>query len=47
VPMSVAAVAEAVQAGSFVDFPQRQGFYTNHAISDRALNTHLAGQGEG
>jgi nucleoside-diphosphate-sugar epimerase len=46
VPMSVAAVAEAVQAGSFVDFPVRQGFYTNHAISDRALNVHLAGQGD-
>jgi nucleoside-diphosphate-sugar epimerase len=47
VPMSVAAVAEAVQAGSFVDFPERLGFYTNHAISDRALRTLLAEGGEG
>ena len=46
VPMSVAAVTEAVQAGSFVDFPDRPGFYTNHAISDRALNLHLAEQGD-
>lgn len=47
VPMSVAAVAEAVRVGSFVDYPERPGFYTNHEISDRALSVHLAGEGVG
>ena len=45
--MSVAAVAEAVRVGSFVDYPERPGFYTNHEISDRALEVHLAGEGVG
>jgi nucleoside-diphosphate-sugar epimerase len=38
VPMSVAAVAEAVQAGAFVDYEARRGFYTNHTISERAID---------
>ena len=42
VPISVAAVAEAVQAGAFVDYAERLGFYTNHAISPRVLDAHLA-----
>ena len=47
VPVSVAAVAEAVQAGAFVDFPDRLGFYTNHTISPRAFDAHAAGEGDG
>lgn len=47
VPISVAAVAEAVQAGAFVDYPDRLGFYTNHTISPRALDGHPAGEGDG
>jgi nucleoside-diphosphate-sugar epimerase len=47
VPMSVAAVAKAVQAGAFVDFDARPGFYTNHTISDRGLGGHSAGDGAG
>ena len=47
VPTSVAAVAEAVRVGSFADYPERPGFYTNHEISDRALEAHLAGEGVG
>ncbi|MFN8113677.1 MAG: NAD(P)-dependent oxidoreductase [Solirubrobacterales bacterium] len=46
VPVSVAAVAEAVQAGAFVDYPDRLSFYTNHTISPRALDAP-AGEGEG
>src|SRR5262249_20426816 len=34
VPVSVAAVAEAVQAGAFADFDSRRGFYTNHTIAE-------------
>jgi nucleoside-diphosphate-sugar epimerase len=45
VPMGVAAIAEAVRVGSFVDLPERPGFYTNHEISGRALNAQLAGEG--
>lgn len=37
VPRTVAALAEAVAAGAYVDFPARPGFYTNHAISERFL----------
>lgn len=37
VPGSVAALARAVEAGAYVDFPVRGGFYTNHAISERYL----------
>lgn len=37
VPMSVAAVVEAVQAGAFADYDARLGFYTNHTISERVL----------
>jgi hypothetical protein len=33
VPVSVAAVAAAVRAGAYVDFPSRLGFYTNHTIA--------------
>ena len=44
VPVSVAAVAAAVQAGAFVDFESRLGFYTNHTISERALG-HVASDG--
>ncbi|MCB0865670.1 MAG: NAD(P)-dependent oxidoreductase [Solirubrobacterales bacterium] len=47
VPQSVAAVAQAVQAGAYDDFDQRQSFYTNHTISDSALGTHPAAEGEG
>jgi len=47
VPMSVAAVAEAVQAGAYADFPDRLGFYTNHTISPRAFDAHPAGEGDG
>lgn len=47
VPVSVAAVAEAVRAGAFVDFPDRLGFYTNHTISPRAFDAHPAGEGDG
>jgi nucleoside-diphosphate-sugar epimerase len=45
VPVSVAAVAKAVQAGAFSDFENRRGFYTNHAISEEALGLHLADDG--
>lgn len=34
VPLSVAAVAEAVQAGAYADFDARRGFYTNHTIAE-------------
>ncbi len=37
VPGSVAALARAVEAGAYVDFPVRSSFYTNHAISERYL----------
>lgn len=37
VPGSVASLARAVEAGAYVDFPVRGGFYTNHAISERYL----------
>lgn len=47
VPVSVAAVAEAVRAGAFADFPDRLGFYTNHTISPRAFDAHPAGEGDG
>lgn len=45
VPMSVAAVAEAVEAGAYDDYESRLGFYTNHTISDRALGSHVATEG--
>ena len=47
VPMSVSAVAQAVQAGAFVDYPERLGFYTNHTISPRAFDAHPAEEGGG
>ncbi len=34
VPVSVAAVAEAVRAGAYADFDARRGFYTNHTIAE-------------
>ena len=45
VPRTVAALAEAVAAGAYVDFSARPGFYTNHAISERFLAAEPSGDG--
>jgi nucleoside-diphosphate-sugar epimerase len=45
VPVSVAAVARAVQAGAYDDFAARPGFYTNHRISERVIGDHATGDG--
>ncbi|MGH2962372.1 MAG: NAD-dependent epimerase/dehydratase family protein [Solirubrobacterales bacterium] len=45
VPMAIASLVEAVRAGAFIDLDDRQGFYTNHEVSERALGAHLAEAG--
>jgi nucleoside-diphosphate-sugar epimerase len=45
VPISVAALARAVEAGAYDDYPNRLGFYTNHTISEQGLGAHVAEPG--
>jgi nucleoside-diphosphate-sugar epimerase len=45
VPGAISNLVDAVQAGAFVDLDARQGFYTNHEVSERALGSHRAESG--